>query len=95
MLSVKARGTVAASPACPTLLPGLPCRIKAAMVDSANEQVASLKRQLADAQAAAAEARAAADEAEDELAALRAGEGDKLEGLRYVPPLEPAFGSSE
>lgn len=53
-------------------------------MDSANEQVASLKRQLADAQAAAAEARAAAEEAEDELAALRAGEGDRLESLRWV-----------
>lgn len=58
------------------------------MVDSANEQVASLKRGLVDAQAAAAEARALADEAEDELAALRAGEGDKLESLRCVLPHE-------
>lgn len=73
---------------CFTRLARWPRRIKEAMVDSANEQVASLKRGLVDAQAAAAEARALADEAEDELAALRAGEGDKLESLRCVLPHE-------
>jgi hypothetical protein len=54
------------------------------MVDSANERIADLKRAVAEARAAAAEARAAAEEAEDEAAALRAAEGDRREGLRWL-----------
>ena len=66
------------------LCPALPCRVKEAMVDSANERIADLKRGVAEAHAAADEARAAADEAEEELAALRCGDADRQDSLRCV-----------
>ena len=52
-------------------------------MDSANERIADLKRALAEARAAADEARAAADEAEEELRALRCGDADRQDSLRW------------
>ena len=57
-------------------------------MDSANERISDLKRAAADAHAAAAEARAAAEEAEEEAAALRSGEADRTDSLRWVIVLD-------
>ena len=58
------------------------CRVKEAMLDSANERIVELKSAAAAAQAAAEEAHLAADEAEEELRAREGNDSDKLGSLR-------------
>lgn len=66
----------------PALLALRSFRVKEAMVDSANERIADLKRAVAAAQAAADDALREAEEAEEQLRALQGGDADKQESLR-------------
>lgn len=60
------------------------CRVKEAMLDSANERIAELKSAAAAADEAAEEARLAAEEVEEELRAREGNDSDKQHSLRCV-----------